>query len=332
MATIIALASGKGGVGKTLLTAALALALHRQGKKVLAADADMGLRNLDLMFGMQDEVLWDGGDSIKQRCQFREAVLEVLPGLDFLPASQRHTWEKLDAPAFQYGIEKLARAYDYVVVDCPPGRGYAYKAATAIADRLLLVVAPTRTSVRDVSRMIQYCRKHKQTHYAVLLNNFLGHTDPAYLSAAAVLQALDSPPLAGILPHREEIHAAAQQGTLGQVKENPFFTSLQYTVTYIQTQKSVDPQAVWDSWRTAGTERSSLPTAAGDEATAPGEVSIPEKALRSLQEAAAVAAQWQSPTASVEMDEAAGKPAEAAGKISWQQRRDRSYAWRRYRR
>ena len=65
MATIIALASGKGGVGKTLLTAALSLALHRQGKKVLAADADMGLRNLDLMFGMQDEVLWDGGDSIK---------------------------------------------------------------------------------------------------------------------------------------------------------------------------------------------------------------------------------------------------------------------------
>lgn len=150
MATIIALASGKGGVGKTLLTAALSLALHRQGKKVLAADADMGLRNLDLMFGMQDEVLWDGGDSIKQRCRFREAVLEVLPGLDFLPASQRHTWEKLDAPAFQYGIEKLARAYDYVVVDCPPGRGYAYKAATAIADRLLLVVAPTRTSVRDI--------------------------------------------------------------------------------------------------------------------------------------------------------------------------------------
>ena len=73
MSTIIAIASGKGGVGKTLVTASLAIALQRRGHSVLAVDADMGLRNLDLMFGMQDDVLYDIGDVIKGRCRAGEA-------------------------------------------------------------------------------------------------------------------------------------------------------------------------------------------------------------------------------------------------------------------
>ena len=105
MSTIIAIASGKGGVGKTLVTASLAIALQRRGQSVLAVDADMGLRNLDLMFGMLDDVLYDIGDVIKGRGCAGEAVLTVADELEFLAACQKHTWEKIDAPTYQYIVE-----------------------------------------------------------------------------------------------------------------------------------------------------------------------------------------------------------------------------------
>lgn len=127
MATIIAVASGKGGVGKTLITASLAVSLQRHGHRVLAVDADMGLRNLDLMFGMQDDVLYDVGDVMKGNCSTKEALLHVTDQLDFLAASQKHTWEKIDAPSYQYIVEKVSQKYEYVLLDCPPGRGRAFK-------------------------------------------------------------------------------------------------------------------------------------------------------------------------------------------------------------
>ena len=172
MSTIIAIASGKGGVGKTLVTASLAIALQRRGHSVLAVDADMGLRNLDLMFGMQDDVLYDIGDVIKGRCRAGEAVMTVAGKLDFLAASQKHTWEKIDAPTYHYIVETLSKDHDYTLIDCPPGRGRAYKDATAIADRIFFVVEPTWSSMRDAARVMQFCNKRKRFNYDVLFNNF----------------------------------------------------------------------------------------------------------------------------------------------------------------
>ena len=172
MSTIIAIASGKGGVGKTLVTASLAIALQRRGHSVLAVDADMGLRNLDLMFGMQDDVLYDIGDVIKGRCRAGEAVMTVADQLDFLAASQKHTWEKIDAPTYHYIVETLSKDHDYTLIDCPPGRGRAYKDATAIADRIFFVVEPTWSSMRDAARVMQFCNKRKRFNYDVLFNNF----------------------------------------------------------------------------------------------------------------------------------------------------------------
>lgn len=94
MSHIIAIASGKGGVGKTLLTATLAVALARRNRSVLAVDADMGLRNLDLLFGSQDDVLFDIFDVMKKRCKASEAIIPLEEGIDFLAASQKRRGKK----------------------------------------------------------------------------------------------------------------------------------------------------------------------------------------------------------------------------------------------
>ena len=154
MSQLIAIASGKGGVGKTLITAALAVLLQRRGHRVLAADADMGLRNLDLLFGLDGAIHYDASQAARGKCLPGQALLTVVPGLDFLPASQKRTWERVDIPSYQYVLESLSASYDYTLIDCPPGRDGAYKAATALADDILFVVGPSPSSLRDVSRLM----------------------------------------------------------------------------------------------------------------------------------------------------------------------------------
>ena len=121
MSRLIAIASGKGGVGKTLITASLSVLLQRRGYRVLAADADMGLRNLDLLFGMGDAVRYDASQAARGKCLPRQALVSVCPGLDVLPASQKRTWEKVDVPSFHYVLESLAGEYDYVLRRLPAG-------------------------------------------------------------------------------------------------------------------------------------------------------------------------------------------------------------------
>ena len=117
MSHVIAVASGKGGVGKTLITASLAIALRRRGYTVLAVDADMGMRNLDLLLGVQDEVFFDVYDVMKKRCKAADALVPVGPAGDFLAASQKKTWEKADPKDFVRVISHLSENYDYVLID-----------------------------------------------------------------------------------------------------------------------------------------------------------------------------------------------------------------------
>ena len=246
MAKIIAIASGKGGVGKTLITATLSLSLCRKGYKVLAVDCDMGLRNLDLTFGVQDEVFYDAFDVLKERCKPEDAILSVNPELDFLAASQKKTWEKLDIPSYLFLVEQLSHKYDYVILDCPPGRDLAYKSSASLADRIIFTVEPSWSSLRDSERLMRFCDKHKIFEYAILMNNFYQECDN-YVSVREVLQMLDPEHIAGILPHDEEIQGAAQNGTLAEVPEtNMFIRALGQTVEYIVAENEPDINALME--------------------------------------------------------------------------------------
>ena len=123
MAEIIAIASGKGGVGKSTTTANLGTAFAMMGKKVLMIDGDIGLRNLDLILGMQNAVAYDFNDIICNRCTTEQAILadEKYPGLHLLPAPQNTDISDIDNEQLNNLIEKLSPYYDYILIDCPAG-------------------------------------------------------------------------------------------------------------------------------------------------------------------------------------------------------------------
>ncbi len=335
MSILLAVASGKGGVGKTLITAALAVVLHRRGHTVLAVDADMGLRNLDLMFGMQDDVLFDIGDTVKGRCRIDEAVLSVAPGFDFLAASQKHTWEKIDAPTYHYVIETLAKKYDYTLIDCPAGRGKGYREASAIADRLFFVVEPTWSSLRDAARVMQYCNKHKRFNYDVIFNNFYNDV-PGYVSVQEMMQVLNPECIAGILPHDRFVHQAAQDGTMIQADKSPFMKALEQTADYIESAVPVDSEYLMKLLPgQEGENFSGTVEPQEDGGTAPGYMKrLAEAELKkaasifteSVQEMAVKEETMDMPAGSAQ----AGKT--ALSRLSLRNRRSQSAAWRHYRR
>ena len=342
MSQIIAIASGKGGVGKTLVTASLAVTLARRGCTVLAADADMGLRNLDLLFGVQDEVLYDAVDIMKRRCSAAEAVIPLSPYLDFLAASQKHTWEKVYAPGFQYTLDTLSRTYDYILIDCPPGRGNAYKDAVAIADMVFFVVEPTWSSLRDTGRVMQFCNKHKQFNYAVVFNNFYA-SRPGYVSPDEAVAALNAEHVADLLPHDDLVHAAGQDGEIMHVSgANPFFQSLSLMCDALLEERPFawdEAIALLPSAGTAAVEADESVSKTDEPA-----LTLPAAAIEELRQAAASLSPDMTGPSPVEEDKTepelevadvqAGSQAvlSLAPRLSVRQRRDQSRAWRSYRR
>lgn len=326
MSYIICIASGKGGVGKTLVTAALSIALHRHQHSVLAVDADMGLRNLDLMFGVQDSVLYDANDIMKGKCHRQDALISMADGLDFLAASQKRTWEKVDAPTFHYTVENLSKNYDYIIIDCPPGRGQAYKAAVAIADRIFVVVEPTWMSLRDAGRIMQFCDKHKRFNYDILCNNFF-RQDPAYVTVDEMLSVLDPESIAGILPHDMAIQQVAKEGTMVDVDQQiPFFQALEQTVRYIEDGAVPNIASL----------TALLPLCEGNSAVVPETPTMAEvppllknRAIAELQQAAAILHDQPEITVS---NEESGLNEVQEKRLSVRQRRQQSMAWRHYHR
>ena len=334
MSTIIAVASGKGGVGKTLVTAALATLLHRRGHSVLAVDADMGLRNLDLMFGMQDDVLYDMGDIIKGRCAVKDALLSLAPNFDFLAASQKHTWEKVDAPTYNYVVETLSGDYEYTLIDCPAGRGRPYREAASLADKILFVVEPTWSSMRDTARLMQFCNKRKRFNYDVLFNNFYDGV-AGYVSVEEMMSVLNPERVAGVLPHDLAIHQAAQDGAVRHAASCPFMEGLEQTAAYIESGRPVDLDSMTALLpREEGAASEGLRAQAEEEGNLGHMKSL---AVAELAKAAAILNASEAEESAAEdeeehREEAAIKdPGTKKPGLSLRQRRAQSMVWRHYR-
>ncbi len=291
MSHILAVASGKGGVGKTLTTAALATLLNRKGYRVLAVDADMGLRNLDLPFGVQNEVLYDVVDIMKKRCIAEEAILSLAPGLDFLAASQKKTWEKVDTPLFRKILEGLSSSYDYILIDCPPGRGLAYRSAVSAVNDILFVVEPTWSSIRDSDRIIQYCHKHHFFRYAGIFNNFYTNTT-GYISPDKAQETLAFERVAGLLPHSERVNRLYLEGNILSMKDDaPYVLAMEYTLSWIIHNERVPFDKIKQTLLPDGPIDKESHCAMNKNAASPDESSvtatpIPNAAITELQKAA----------------------------------------------
>lgn len=203
MGKIIGIVSGKGGVGKTTVCAGVAFALASLGKKVIAIDGDIGLKNLDILLGMSDGTAYDLTDVLENRCQISKAV-QVHPSysnLHFISASQTAAAESVDGLRFAQLCRYLRGFYEYVLIDAPAGLGQGFSNIVGCCDECIVVATSDLTSIRDAQKT-SACLSGMEGVTAHLLLNKI---NPQMISKG-YLQNIDdiidsvSLPLIGMLP------------------------------------------------------------------------------------------------------------------------------------
>jgi septum site-determining protein MinD len=152
----IVLTSGKGGVGKTTTTANLGAALAKRGKRVVLVDADIGLRNLDLVLGLEKRIVFDLVEVVEGRCQLRQALIrdKRFASLAVLPAAQTRDKTAVSEEQFAQVVDGLDEMCDYVLIDCPAGIEHGFRNAVAGATEAIVVTTPEVSSIRDADRVI----------------------------------------------------------------------------------------------------------------------------------------------------------------------------------
>ena len=156
MGEVIVVTSGKGGVGKTTTTANLGSALALAGKKVALVDTDIGLRNLDVVMGLENRIVYDIVDVVEERCKLRQALIKDkrFNELFLLPAAQTRDKSAINEDQMKELTKKLKKEFDYVLIDCPAGIEQGFKNAIAGADRALVVTTAEISAIRDADRII----------------------------------------------------------------------------------------------------------------------------------------------------------------------------------
>jgi len=215
-AHVITLTSGKGGVGKTTAVANIATALAADGKKVVCIDGDIGLRNLDVVMGLENRIVYDVVDVIEGRCKLKQAMIRDKrhPELYLIPAAQTRDKNAVSPSDMIRVCNDLRTEADFVIIDSPAGIERGFRNAIAAADKVLLVTNPEVSAVRDADRVVGILEAEEKGNPSLILNRL----NPALvknndmLSAEDVLDLL-SIPLIGIVPEDETVLIGSNRGT-----------------------------------------------------------------------------------------------------------------------
>lgn len=161
MSEVIVVTSGKGGVGKTTITANLSIALSKLGKKVIAIDTDIGLRNLDVVMGLENNIVYNIVDVIEGNCRLHQAIIKDRKhsNLYLLPSAQSKDKDSIKPIQMINLVEKLKSQYDYILIDCPAGIEQGFRNAIAAATTALVVTTPEVSAIRDADRIIGLLEK-----------------------------------------------------------------------------------------------------------------------------------------------------------------------------
>ena len=153
---IIVVTSGKGGVGKTTATASLGTALALQNKRVVVIDMDIGLRNLDVVMGLENRIVYNVVDVVRGKCKPSQAAIKdrKIDNLFLIPASQSDNKNAISPEDMKRFSKDLRQEYDYVLLDCPAGIEQGFENAVAAADEAIVICTPEVSSVRDADRVI----------------------------------------------------------------------------------------------------------------------------------------------------------------------------------
>ena len=214
-ATVITITSGKGGVGKTTTTANLGVALAMLGQRVVVVDADIGLRNLDVIMGLENRIVYDLVDAVEGHCRLRQALIrdKRLSELYLLPAAQTRDKTAVNPEQMVDLCDQLRPDFDYVLIDSPAGIEQGYRNAVAPADRVLIVTTPEVSAVRDADRIVGLVEVEQKDSPELVINRL----DPAMVRRGQMLSTVDvveilAIELIGIVPEDPAILVSTNRG------------------------------------------------------------------------------------------------------------------------
>ncbi len=214
-AQVVTITSGKGGVGKTTAVANLAVALAADGAKVACIDGDIGLRNLDVVMGLENRIVYDLVDVIEGRCRLRQAMIrdKRLPELYLIPAAQTRDKSAVSPSDMIRLCKDLRGEVDWVLIDSPAGIERGFKNAIAAADRVLVVTNPEVSAVRDADRVVGILEAEEKGTPALIINRL----NPAMVKQHDMLSAEDvldllAIKLIGVVPEDETVIVGTNRG------------------------------------------------------------------------------------------------------------------------
>ncbi|HGY5533470.1 MAG: septum site-determining protein MinD [Prochlorococcus sp.] len=211
----ILICSGKGGVGKTTLTANLGIALARLGVNTVVLDADFGLRNLDLLLGLENRIVYTAQEVLAENCRLDQALVKHKqePNLSLLPAGNPRMLEWLKPEDMQRIATMLAEQFNYVLIDCPAGIEDGFKNAVAAAKEAIVITTPEVSAVRDADRVIGLLNTHGVKPIQLVLNR----VRPKMMANQEMLAADDvtdilALPLLGLVLEDEQVIVSTNRG------------------------------------------------------------------------------------------------------------------------
>lgn len=214
-ARVITITSGKGGVGKTTITANLATALAMLDHKVVAIDSDIGLRNLDVVMGLENRIVYDLVDVIEGRCRLRQAMIKDkrLPELSLIPAAQTRDKMAVSPSDMVLVCDQLRDEADFVLIDSPAGIERGFRNAITPADEVIVVTNPEISAVRDADRIIGMIEAEEKGPGKLMINrlkpSMVARGDMLSIEDILEILAVD---LLGVIPEDEAILVSTNRG------------------------------------------------------------------------------------------------------------------------
>ncbi len=215
MENVIVITSGKGGVGKTTSTANLGTGLAMAGKKVVLVDTDIGLRNLDVVLGLENRIVYDLVDVVEKTCKLKQALIrdKRYDGLYLLPAAQTRNKMAVSPEQMVTLVQELEEEFDYVLIDCPAGIERGFKNAVAGAKSAIVVTVPEVSSVRDADRIIGLLSSNGIEDVRLLINRLrpelVKKGDMLAIDDTLEILGID---LIGVIPEDEKIFRSSNLG------------------------------------------------------------------------------------------------------------------------
>ncbi len=214
-ATVVTISSGKGGVGKTTTTANLSVALASGGQKVVCIDGDIGLRNLDVVMGLENRIVYDLVDIVEGRCRLRQAMIrdKRVPELYLIPAAQTRDKSAVSPSDMVRLCDELRTEFDWILIDSPAGIERGFRNALAPADMVLVVTNPEVSAVRDADRIIGLVEAEEKGPARLILNRL----NPTLVKRGEMLTPEDvlellAIELIGIVPEDDHVVMSTNRG------------------------------------------------------------------------------------------------------------------------